>query len=38
MAFDCQEVERVPDEPHDIALDQILTESGLRPVGTERPL
>nr|WP_313015042.1 5-formyltetrahydrofolate cyclo-ligase [Brucella intermedia] len=34
MAFDCQEVEHVPDEPHDIALNQILTESGLRSLGT----
>ncbi len=33
MAFDCQEVEGVPDEPHDIALNQILTESGLRSLG-----
>ncbi|MFC4623681.1 5-formyltetrahydrofolate cyclo-ligase [Daeguia caeni] len=30
MAFDCQEVDHVPNEPHDIGLDQILTESGLR--------
>ncbi|MBV2144737.1 5-formyltetrahydrofolate cyclo-ligase [Falsochrobactrum sp. TDYN1] len=30
MAFDCQEVAYVPNEPHDIALNQILTESGLR--------
>lgn len=30
MAFDCQEVEHVPNEPHDIALHQILTETGLR--------
>jgi 5-formyltetrahydrofolate cyclo-ligase len=30
IAFDCQEVDNVPDEPHDIALDAILTESGLR--------
>jgi 5-formyltetrahydrofolate cyclo-ligase len=30
VAFDCQEVERVPDEPHDVVLDQMLTESGLR--------
>lgn len=29
VAFDCQEVERVPDEPHDIILPEILTESGL---------
>lgn len=30
IAFDCQEVARLPDEPHDIALAEILTESGLR--------
>lgn len=30
MAFDCQEVPHVPNEPHDIALHQILTETGLR--------
>ncbi len=30
IAFDCQQVERVPDEPHDVVLPQILTESGLR--------
>lgn len=30
VAFDCQEVERVPEEPHDIVLSEILTESGLR--------
>lgn len=30
IAFDCQEVERVPDEPHDVILPQLLTESGLR--------
>lgn len=29
VAFDCQEVDRVPDEPHDIILPEILTESGL---------
>jgi len=32
LAFDCQEVPEVPDEPHDVRLQQILTESGLRPV------
>jgi 5-formyltetrahydrofolate cyclo-ligase len=31
IAFDCQEVERVPDEPHDVTLPEILTETGLRP-------
>jgi len=30
IAFDCQEVEAVPFEPHDVALDAVLTESGLR--------
>lgn len=30
IAFNCQEVERVPDQPHDIQLDEILTETGLR--------
>jgi 5-formyltetrahydrofolate cyclo-ligase len=30
IAFDCQEVTAVPAEPHDIALDEILSESGLR--------
>lgn len=29
IAFDCQEVERVPDERHDVMLSEILTESGL---------
>lgn len=30
IAFDCQEVASVPAEPHDVPLDAILTESGLR--------
>lgn len=30
IAFDCQEVEVVPDEPHDVRLSEMLTESGLR--------
>lgn len=30
IAFDVQEVDCVPDEPHDVALDAVLTESGLR--------
>ncbi len=30
IAFDCQEVPQVPFEPHDVALDSIVTESGLR--------
>jgi 5-formyltetrahydrofolate cyclo-ligase len=33
VAFDCQEVDLVPDEPHDIVLPEILTESGLRRLG-----
>jgi 5-formyltetrahydrofolate cyclo-ligase len=33
VAFDCQEVPLVPDEPHDVALAEILTENGLRRVG-----
>lgn len=30
IAFDCQEVPLVPDEPHDMVMAEILTESGLR--------
>ncbi len=30
IAFDCQEVDAVPAEPHDVPLAEILTESGLR--------
>ena len=30
IAFDCQEVPLVPDEPHDVVLSAILTESGMR--------
>ncbi|MDQ6438337.1 5-formyltetrahydrofolate cyclo-ligase [Mesorhizobium sp. LHD-90] len=30
VAFACQEVAQVPDEPHDVILPEILTESGLR--------
>ncbi len=30
VAFDCQEVPTVPDEPHDVIIPEILTESGLR--------
>jgi 5-formyltetrahydrofolate cyclo-ligase len=33
-AFSCQEVDRVPDEPHDVALSEILTEDGLRQFAT----
>ncbi|HEV7255326.1 MAG TPA: 5-formyltetrahydrofolate cyclo-ligase [Mesorhizobium sp.] len=30
IAFECQEVSRVPDEPHDVHLPEILTERGFR--------
>ena len=30
VAFDCQQVAFVPDEPHDVRLSEMLTESGLR--------
>jgi 5-formyltetrahydrofolate cyclo-ligase len=30
IAFDCQEVALVPDEPHDMVIPEILTENGLR--------
>jgi 5-formyltetrahydrofolate cyclo-ligase len=30
IAFDCQQVPLVPDEPHDVVVPEILTESGLR--------
>jgi 5-formyltetrahydrofolate cyclo-ligase len=30
IAFDCQEVAEVPDEAHDVRLEAVLTESGLR--------
>jgi 5-formyltetrahydrofolate cyclo-ligase len=30
VAFGCQEVDLVPEEPHDVVLQAILTESGLR--------
>ncbi len=33
IAFDCQEVERVPAEAHDVPLPAVLTESGLRRFG-----
>ena len=33
IAFECQRVERVPDEAHDVVLPEILTESGLRRFG-----
>lgn len=34
IAFDCQEVPEVPFEPHDVALDAVITESGYRRLGT----
>lgn len=34
IAFDCQEVPEVPDEPHDVIVPEILTESGLRRFGS----
>ena len=36
IAFDCQAVERVPDEAHDVILPEILTESGLRRFANDR--
>ncbi|MFU0505007.1 5-formyltetrahydrofolate cyclo-ligase [Pseudaminobacter sp. NGMCC 1.201702] len=33
IAFDCQQVNYVPDEPHDVVIPEILTESGLRRFG-----
>ncbi|UCI08404.1 5-formyltetrahydrofolate cyclo-ligase [Mesorhizobium sp. B1-1-8] len=30
IAFDCQEVQQVPNEDHDVVIAEILTESGLR--------
>jgi 5-formyltetrahydrofolate cyclo-ligase len=33
VAFDCQEVPKVPDEPHDVVIPEILTEGGLRRFG-----
>ena len=33
IAFDCQQVELVPDQPHDIVIPEMLTESGLRRLG-----
>lgn len=35
VAFDCQEIEVIPAEDHDVALDAILTESGLKVFGRE---
>nr|WP_157016595.1 5-formyltetrahydrofolate cyclo-ligase [Mesorhizobium xinjiangense] len=33
IAFDCQHVAAVPDEPHDVVIPEILTESGLHRLG-----
>jgi 5-formyltetrahydrofolate cyclo-ligase len=30
VAFDCQQVDLVPEEPHDVVLHDILTETGMR--------
>ena len=35
LAFDCQEVPLVPDEPHDVVISAVLTESGLRRFGPD---
>ena len=35
VAFDCQEIDIVPAEGHDVALDAILTESGLQVIARE---
>lgn len=35
VAFDCQEVDIIPAEDHDVAVDAILTESGLRVITKE---
>jgi 5-formyltetrahydrofolate cyclo-ligase len=37
VAFDCQEVPSVPAEPHDVPLQAVLTESGLRWFSTQTP-
>ena len=37
VAFDCQEVDIIPAEDHDVAVDAILTESGLRILRKENP-
>ncbi|MBL8581617.1 MAG: 5-formyltetrahydrofolate cyclo-ligase [Rhizobiaceae bacterium] len=34
VAFDCQEVDLVPEEPHDMVIPEILTERGLRRLGS----
>lgn len=35
VAFDCQEVDIIPAEDHDVAVDAILTESGFRVIAKE---
>ena len=35
VAFDCQQYDLVPQEPHDIALNAIITESGYREFATD---
>ena len=35
IAFDCQQVETVPDQPHDIVIPEMLTESGLRRLSSD---
>ena len=37
VAFDCQQVDVIPAEDHDVALDAVLTESGLLRIAGERP-
>jgi 5-formyltetrahydrofolate cyclo-ligase len=37
VAFDCQEVDIIPAEDHDVAVDAILTESGLKIIEKENP-
>ena len=37
VAFDCQEVDIIPAEDHDVAVDAILTEGGLRIIRKENP-
>lgn len=38
VAFDCQEAPSVPAEPHDVPLDAVLTESGLRWFSAQRSM
>lgn len=37
IAFDCQEIDIIPAEDHDVAVDAILTESGLRIIARDSP-